>query len=228
MKKIVCVVMITLMTLLVSGCNKDTDAIKFKEEYEALNGETSSSGKKIRELKISEDNPFEYITTKDLINKIDNKETLLVYFGYASCPWCRSVVPTLISALKDSNINTIYYVNLYEIRDTIKLEDGELVVEKEGTVEYQEILKRLDNILDEYTLTDGENEIPTGEKRIYAPSVVSIVNGKSTKLTLGISEHQTDAYMDLTEEMIDDSYNMFKEVINEVKSGDTCDIGSKC
>lgn len=228
MKKIVCVVMITLMTLLVSGCNKDTDAIKFKEEYEALNGETSSSGKKIRELKIDKENPFVYITTKDLINKIDNKETLLVYFGYASCPWCRSVVPTLISALKDNNINTIYYVNLYEIRDIIKLEDGELVVEKEGTDEYKEILKRLDNILDEYTLTDGENEIPTGEKRIYAPSVVSIVNGKSTKLTLGISEFQTDPYMDLTEEMIEDSYNMFKEVINEVKSGDTCDIGSKC
>lgn len=227
MKKIFSVIVLLLGIFVLTGCNKETDAVKFKNEYESLNGETSSSGKKMRELKISEDNPFVYITTKDLINKIDNKETLLVYFGYASCPWCRSVIPTLISAAKDNDIKTIYYVNLYEIRDTIKLEDGELVVEKEGTEEYQEILKRLDNVLDEYTLTDGENEISTGEKRIYAPSVVSIVNGKSTKLTLGISELQTDPYMELTSEMIEETYNLFDEVIKEVKS-DVCDVGGKC
>ena len=127
-----------------------------------------------------------------------------------------------------NNINKIYYVNLYEIRDTLKLVDGEVVVDKEGTKEYKEILKRLDNVLDEYILTDGEESVSTGEKRIYAPSVISVVKGESTKLTLGISKLQTDAYMDLTSEMIEDTYNLFDVVIKEVSNNEVCDIGGKC
>lgn len=228
MKKLINVAILVLSIFLLVGCTKETDATKFKNEYESLNGEVGSNGKAMREIKISEDNPFVYITEEDLINKIDNDETFLVYFGYPSCPWCRSVLPTLISALKGNNINKIYYVNLYEIRDTLKLVDGEVVVDKEGTKEYKEILKRLDNVLDEYTLNDGEESVSTGEKRIYAPSVISVVKGESTKLTLGISELQTDAYMDLTSEIIEDTYNLFEDVIKEVSNNDVCDIGGKC
>lgn len=228
MKKLINVTILVLSIFLLVGCTNETDATKFKNEYESLNGEVGSNGKAMREIKISEDNPFVYISEEDLINKIDNDETFLVYFGYSSCPWCRSVLPTLISALKDNNINKIYYANLYEIRDTLKLVDGEVVVDKEGTKEYKEILKRLDNVLDEYTLNDGEESVSTGEKRIYAPSVISVVKGESTKLTLGISELQTDAYMDLTSEIIEDTYNLFEDVIKEVSNNDVCDIGGKC
>ena len=228
MKKVVKILICSLIIFLISGCGKKTDALKFKEEYENLNGETTESGKRIREIKISEENPFVYISTSDLLEKINNKETFLVYFGYASCPWCRSAIPTLISALKDFNIEKIYYVNLYYIRDVLKVSEGKIITEKEGTSDYKKILERLDNVLDEYTLMDGEKELKTGEKRIYAPSVVSIVKGKSTKLTLGISELQTDAYMDLSEEMIEESYSLFEDVIKEVSSSDTCEIGSNC
>lgn len=45
-------VMIMLVTLLISGCGKkDTDAYKFKEEYEALNG-TESYGYDLKEVKL--------------------------------------------------------------------------------------------------------------------------------------------------------------------------------
>ena len=226
-KKVVKVLFVLILGVLISGCTK-SDAIKFKEEYESLNGKTTSSGKEYRKLEISEDNPFVYLSTKELLEKIDNQETFLVYFGYASCPWCRSVIGPLISASKDNDVSKIYYIDLYEIRDILKIEDGEIVTEREGTKDYKEILNKLDNLLEEYTLMDGDEEVKTGEKRIYAPSVVSIVKGKGTKLTLGISELQTDPYMELSGEMIEDSYNSFVEIIDEINNSDLCEIGSKC
>ena len=43
--KKIALVMSMILVLLV-GCNKETDAEKFKNEYESLNGQTSQSGKK--------------------------------------------------------------------------------------------------------------------------------------------------------------------------------------
>ena len=52
--------------------------------------------------------------------------------------------------------------------------------------------------------------ISAGEKRIFAPNVVSVVGGEAKELETGISDLQTDAFMMLTEEMINETYNKFK------------------
>ena len=59
-----------------TACQKDnlTDAQKFKEEYESLNGQKTSNGKEYRNILIDEKNPMIYKTEDDIVKAIQNKE----------------------------------------------------------------------------------------------------------------------------------------------------------
>lgn len=223
--KLFLLIIMILSVFLISGCkNKNTDAYKFKEEYESLNGTTNSSGKEIRTINIIEDNPFIYATAEEIVEKINNKETFVVYFGFASCPWCRSVLETLISTSSSTGIKKIYYVDISKIRDTYEMKDGSLVRTNNGTEGYNKLLTLLGSKLSDYTLNIDGKTINTGEKRIYAPNVVGVIKGEANELTTGISPLQTDAYMDLTNEMISDTKESFKKVLEPVFiSLNTCD-----
>lgn len=234
MKKIL--VIITVLMLLVGCTNtKETkqvqaDAAKFKEEYESLNNE-SNNGKTYRSLEIDDNNPITYQTVSDIIEAMDDKESFVIYFGFAECPWCRSVVPTLIEVANDLGISNIYYVDVKEIRDTLELDDeGNIVTKKEGTEDYYKLLEKLDSVLETYLLTDADgNEVNTGEKRIYAPNIISVIDGEAKYLTDGSSSSQTDAYMDLTDEMKEESYDKIKCSIECVADNQkTCSAKTKC
>ena len=175
-------------------------------------------------MSISKDNPIIYKTADEISDMIDNKETFVVYFGFPSCPWCRSMLETLFKVAEDNKISKIYYVNVLDIRDVKELdENNEVKTTKKGTNGYNKLLERLSDLLDDYELaTDDDNKISTGEKRIYAPNVVAIVNGKPTKLVEGISEKQTDPYQELTEKMKDDMYNQLECVIKCLSKKNTC------
>lgn len=209
MKKIFIVLCISLCFLVI-GCDKEqTDSLKFKEEYESLNGEISESGKEIRSLSIPKDNPFIYQTAEEIVERINNNESFVVYFGFAKCPWCRSVLEQFIKSAEDHNIEKIYYVDVLDIRDTYEFKDSSLEKTKEGTPGYNELIKLMEDVLSDYTIALEDESISTGEKRIYAPNIVAIVNGKPSKMVEGISDKLTDPYMELTEEMKKDSYNSF-------------------
>ena len=48
--------------------NKGTEnSIKFKQEYEAVNGKENSAGKVHREVKISKNNPYVKVDPKDIV-----------------------------------------------------------------------------------------------------------------------------------------------------------------
>ena len=232
MKKLL---MIILIGVLLVGCSSKekevSDSIKFKEEYESINGEVSYGENTYRELSIDKDNPIIYKSAKDIVEMIDNKETFVVYFGFSTCPWCRSVISNLINVSKDLEIDTIYYVDVKEIRDVLKLDaDKDAYIDKEGTNDYYDLLDRLNDVLDDYTLKDEEgNEISTNRKRIYAPNIVAVVDGNATKMTTGISDKQEDAYMQLTDEINKDSYDMIKCVLEcTKKEKDVCPLDKSC
>lgn len=229
-KKIFFLITLALTLCFVTGCGK-TDASKFKEEYESLNGTTNKSGKVIRTITIDKDNPIVYSTAEEIVKKIENKETFVVYFGFASCPWCRSVLPTLLDVSKDLKLDKIYYVDILNIRDSLILDDnGKLITETEGSEAYYKLLTLLDSVLSDYSMSDKDgNKIETNEKRIYAPNVVGIANGKPLELTTGISSLQTDAYMELTPEMISETTSMFRCVIKCVlESNNSCSLDKAC
>ena len=232
MKKFISILLIVVLMISVTGCvisNDIKDSEKFKEEYESQNGKKSKSGKENRKVSISEDNPFVYTTAEEISKKMDNKETFIVYFGFSTCPWCRSIIEELIKCAKDSKVDKIYYVDVLDIRDTKELdEDGTIKTTKEGTKGYKELIDKMSNVLSDYTTTKEGEEISLEEKRIYAPNVIAVVNGKATKLEEGISEELKDPYMELTEEMKKYTYNSFKCIFKCLEEAETVCTSKAC
>lgn len=210
------VIAAVIVVLIITGCSyekeeKINDAIKFKNEYEKLNGEkVTGTEYSVRELNIPSNNPIVYAEANDIITMMDNGDTFVVYFGFSSCPWCRSVLPILLDVANDLKIEKIYYVDVADIRDKLDVNDeGKVITVKEGSEGYIGLLNRLDSVLDKYVLEYNGKKIDTKEKRIYAPNVVSIVNGVAKELETGISDEQDNPYMELTDSMIEETYNKF-------------------
>lgn len=223
--------LLTLSLLKMPGKITNKDAIKFKEEYENLNGKTNeNSKKKYRTVKIDSKNKIVYSSAKEVLKMMEEKKSFVVYFGFDSCPWCRSVVENVSKISKELD-EDIYYVDVKEIRDVYELDDeNKPELTKEGDKNYLKLIKKLDSVLKEYTLTtDDDNEVKVGEKRIYAPNIVSIIDGSAKELTTGLSDKQTDGYMNLTDEMKQESYKKIKKVVQEVVNhNNTCDLDKGC
>ena len=224
MKKVLLSVLIVIGLLLVAGCNKETDALKFKEEYEALNGVFIEGTKyKYPSVEILKDNAIKYVTSEELLKVLD-EGTGAVYFGYPNCPWCRSAVPTLIESANEVGLENIYYLNVKDERDEIKVkEDGSLEVVKEGTEGYKKLLKRLDNVLLDYTLTDIHgNEVSANEKRIYVPLVVFIKDGEIVGYHLDTVSSQKNPFEPLNDEQKNELMDTYINLMHKVL-GDVCD-----
>lgn len=227
MKRFIKLFMVLVIIVMTFGCTKkeEQDGYKFKIEYEKLNGEVSESGKEIRSIKIDEDNPFVYATASDIVKKINDKDTFIVYFGFSSCPWCRSIIPTLVDVLEDNKVDKIYYVDVLDIRDKYELDSKNVAKKtKDGSKDYDELIKLLDSVLDEYTLKNSKGkEIKVKEKRIYAPNIVTVVKGTPKEKVTGIPKDLEDPYMTLSEEMIEDSYNQLECAVKCLNEKNTCD-----
>ena len=127
------------------------DAKKFKEEYEKLNGETAYGEVKYLSLSISEYSPVTYKTDKEIVN-ILNEGTGVIYFGFNSCPWCRSMVETLLKVVEDYDIADLYYTDIKEIRSKYEVNNKKLNKTTEGTESYYDILEKLDEYLTDYVI----------------------------------------------------------------------------
>lgn len=223
--------LLTLSLLKMPGKITNKDAIKFKEEYENLNGKINeNSKKKYRTVKIDSKNKIVYSSAKEVLKMMEEKKSFVVYFGFDSCPWCRSVVENVSKISKELD-EDIYYVDVKEIRDVYELDDeNKPKLTKEGDKNYLKLIKKLDSVLKEYTLTTADdNEVQVGEKRIYAPNIVSVIDGEAKELTTGLSDKQTDGYMTLTDEMKQESYKKIKKVVQEVVNhNNTCDLDKGC
>lgn len=200
-----------------------TDALRFKDEYETLNGTTTASGQKHRTISISEENPFIYATAEEIVKKVENKETFYVYFGSNYCPWCRSVIEKALEVASRYNIDKIYYVDIWDgdhveiLRDTYKISDaGEPELVSEGGPGYQDLLKCLEDVLDDYILKDKNGkEVSVGEKRIFAPNFIYVENGVGNKIVTGESELQKGSRDELTDEILEDEEKQFIELFSK-------------
>lgn len=228
MKKLLVCLLMLVTVIGLTGCGKkeveETDALKFKKEYESMNGE-EVYGKTVRELDIPEDNPFVYATAEEVVKMMDNKETFAVYFGFSSCPWCRAALPTLIEVAGDLGMDKIYYVDVKEIRNVLEVKDGKVTTKTEGSKGYMDLLERLDKVLADYELKDDKGKVvDTKMKRIYAPNIVGIVNGKAEKLTDGTSEKLTDPFGEIDKKMKKDAYEKIECTLECVAStNNVCD-----
>ena len=234
MKKKVLIFIAIILAALVFGfiykMNSDykkTDAYKFKQEYESLNNEDTGYGKVYRELNINKKNRIKYSTAKEIVEKTENNETFVVYFGFSKCPWCRSMIENLIDLSIENEID-IYYVDVLDIRDTIEYVDGELKTTKEGDKDYMKLIELYGDVLSDYSVKNGDEKINTGEKRIYAPNVVAVVNGEAKEMVEGVSEKLEDPYGEITEEMKKTSIKQLKCIFKCINEANVCTGPSSC
>lgn len=115
MKKVLYIILLLSFILIPVGCNKknnkveNTDALKFKEEYESLNGKDN-----LIEVSIKENNPMIYSDIDEVVDIMNNKSGL-IYFGNAKSNGCRDMISILIEAAKQTGLKQIYYIDVNNI-----------------------------------------------------------------------------------------------------------------
>ena len=78
---------------------------------------------------------------------------------------------------------------------------------KQGDAGYMELLKRWKNSLSDYQI---ENAKESYGKRIYLPTLVSVVKGQVSQVETGEVEELTDPRGKMSKEIFDKIYNKFK------------------
>lgn len=230
---VLCVLLAILAYLKFLGNQTITkDSIKFKEEYEEYNGK-EVYGSKYQKLDLNPNNPIKYSNYEEILDVIENK-TGIIYLGFPECPWCRTILPVLFDVSKDNDINSIYYLNIKNERDSYVVEDGKLVYqldekgnEIKGTKGYFKLLKALDKHLTDYTISFDGKTYETGEKRIYAPTVIFVRNGKILGLHVSSIDSQENGFDKLNKKQKEELYNIYEEYILEMNRK-TCSDGSAC
>ncbi len=226
MMKKVFVLFLVIGLFFTTGCGRreesfTKDEIKFKEEYESLNGKVQND-KKIMDVKIMDDNNISYIDSSEVIDIIKYK-TAVIYFGFPNCPWCRNAVPALLDAATDFGLDKVYYANLLDERDQKHLDDeGNVVVDKEGSKNYDEILKLLKDHLGVYEGLEDDQM-----KRLYFPTVLFVKNGKVEDIHIGTLNSQKDPYQKLTDKQYRKLKETYKKAIQKVQKL-TCDTDKTC
>lgn len=210
------IVIIFLLLLLGYFVSRDESMNKpnFKQEYESLNGEKASGGQTYLELHI-DDEIVEYANYQKVFSLLDHG-TGVIYFGFPECPWCRTLVPVLLEAADEVGLDTIYYLNNREDRDTKELgEDGKIVTTKEGTSDYYKLLDLLNPYLGEYDGLNDENV-----KRLYFPTVIFVKEGEVVATHIGTLDTQTSGYHLLTDQQHEELKQL---LINKMNKIITCD-----
>ena len=183
MKKKTKIIILILILLLFGGLltffiinnkNKELiteDSLKFKEDYESVNGKKVSDELSYSSLDIPKNNPMKYSSYEEIFKILG---TGVIYLGFPECPWCRNIVPVLIDTALKSKVETIYYLNIKDDRNVLSLtKKGKIKTEKKGTENYLKLVDLLKDNLREYEGLNNKNI-----KRIYVPLVIFVKNGK--------------------------------------------------
>ena len=226
------IISLILVLFLVSGCSKgsvsvkkeDSDEVKFKQEYESLNGKSNDKDKVYKTIDISANNGIKYVGAKEVIDILSSKSGV-IYFGFPECPWCRNAIGVLLSARKQAKLDKIYYYNALKIRDTKHLDDANNVVEdKKGTEEYYKILELLGDKAEVY---QGLND--DSIKRLYFPTVVFVKDGKVLSIHSSTVDSQKDPYDSLSKSQKKELKKIYVDGMKEVLSDEkVCDEEGKC
>ncbi len=223
------IIYLFVLSLFLLGCTtaKEPKLTPFAKEYEALNGKETSSGKKYTDLKLENTNIIKYANYDEIDAVL--KGSGVIYFGFPECPWCRTLVPVLLETAKEAGLKKISYMNIINERDLYKLdENNKAVKESNGTKGYNALVEKLAAHLDDYILeTEDGKEVATGTKRIFAPTVVFVTDGKITYVHKGTLDSQTDPYKKLSKDQKEELMGILMNNMNEVL-GLSCEEETKC
>jgi thiol-disulfide isomerase/thioredoxin len=200
-----------LMTLFTAWAAAEPD---FKTEYEALNGQTAQDGvHQYKALDFPDDALLNYVSFEDAMSLI-NDGTGVLYLGFPECPWCRTLLPALVDAVKRAGYEgTVSCYNALDQRDVMSLDSaGRVVTEKEAAPEYAKLRDALYDYLGPY---DGLND--PSIHRIYFPTTVFVRNGEILSVHLGTEDDQKSGYDALSPELYEQLVGELTSEIEAVK-----------
>lgn len=119
---------------------------------------------------------------KDFLQRLDQKETFVAYFGFADCPWCNDAISILNEEAKKAGIN-IYYINTRpnkSIKANCDIPDYDLLVERVGVF-------------------FRENE--EGDPYLYVPFVFFVKDGDIVFTREGTVDGYLPDFMPISEEL---------------------------
>ena len=217
---IIIICIITFITVKKNRVTKDEKS--FKKEYERYNGYTNpGSDKKYFDVNIEEKNGIKYLDDDEVIDMLQNK-TGIIYFGFPTCPWCRSMIEVLLDAKDSTNQKNIYYYNALDIRDEKVLEDGKVKTTKKGKKNYYKIL---DILGDKASVYEGLED--DSIKRLYFPTVVFVRNGKIVDIHISTVDSQEDPYKKLNKKQKAELKKIYTRGIAKM-NGKECDSDTAC
>lgn len=190
---VVVIVFLVKENNVVSGIgNINPDAKKVKNEYEQLNGTVSEDDKTYPYVDISSNNILRYTDVTEILDIFDNSGDAVIYFGYSSCLYCRSVIQVLCDTASSTSLDKIYYLNVEE-------------------VSHDDNYNKLVDILGEAFIIDVN-----GQKEIYSPLVLFVVNGNVVSYNKGTLFSQEDPYVELDDYQVEGLSEIYRYGINDV------------
>ena len=118
------------------------------------------------------------------------------------------MLPVLVNTLKKNNVDTLYYYNHKNLRTAYEEgKDTELVKIYEDILEI--IGEDINSVFD-------EESNKAGEKKILAPTVIFIKDGKYIGLHVKTVDSQTKSSDELTKEQINELENIYQGYIDKL------------
>jgi len=206
-------IILIILSLLLVGCqSKITDAQKFKNEYESLNGKTNDNGLEYFNLDIPSENKVIYLdNSKEVIDALTHG-TKVIYFGFNTCPWCRQLIPLLLDEVNKYVGIKIYYYDFKALRDNYVSKKN-----KDLANDYHEIME----IIGEYNTYQFDPILDVS--KLMAPTLVFVKNGEVIGIHVGTLDEHENGYLLLTDEQKELIKTIIDAYLDEII--DTSSIG---
>ena len=215
MKRIITLSVALLALILIIGyfrTNATEDEIKFRREHEELNGVVNDNNNTFSTMNLPKRNGISYATEEDVIDLLQ-QGTGIIYFGFATCPWCRAALPEFFEVSSEFNQIDLLYLDIRYIRDLRELVNDEIVIREQGSRGYREILSILGDKASIYRGLNDDNI-----RRIYAPTFIFVRNGQIVGIHEGTVDSQDDPWTPLTTQQQNELREIYRRLfvrINE-------------
>ena len=182
------------------------DSYKFKKEYESYNNKSweyeEKKGKYLN-IEINKDNPIIYLNDENIVKELKEGDKI-IYFGFPDCNWCRAALPVLLKSAEENGVEKIYYYDFGEVREAF---------EKNKNNEKAKIYQQIIEVLDSNITSTFESGAKKGEKRLSAPTVVLMKDGKVSSFHYRTVESHQNYNKNLTTEEYNELYKIYEDMM---------------
>ncbi len=213
--------MVCLLSLLMLfGCtsNKElTDGERFKQEYEAYNGQKDDHGNQYTSIEINADSTIKY-ATEDNIEELLLRGTHVVYLGWPTCGWCRRAIPVLIDTVNEYSGVNLYVYNIKEARD--EYEKG---TDSSSAKLYKTIAEAID--LCDLKLDDIFQRYEDGTLKLVSSAVYFVKDGSIVAIHKRTVDSHLDSYEPLTTAQQNELADIYRGYLDEIVKSEPVGCG---